>query len=62
MQVEPDLEPTVLEVVGLSTYAWIFRYPGHEDLPSLVVALDRLRRARALLQEILKRLPREAHP
>jgi HEPN domain-containing protein len=57
---DQTLEPLIDEVVELTKYAWIFRYPGEVDEPSLVEAVAVLHRVRAFVGEMRVRSPKEA--
>jgi HEPN domain-containing protein len=50
------------DIEGLTPAAWTFRYPGGEDVPSVVEADESLRIAKRLFDAILSRLPNEVHP
>lgn len=55
-QVEASLEPLCRRVARLTTYAWIFRYPGQPGEPTLDEARSALNLARELLRNIQDRL------
>jgi len=54
------LEPLIDRVVEFTKYAWIFRYPGEVDEPSVADAAAVLNRVRAFVGALLIRLPEEA--
>lgn len=62
LRIDPSLQNIVDDVVPLSEYAWLYRYPGPAEPPTT----DDARRARELVervyQVILDRIPVEAHP
>ncbi|MBZ5619659.1 MAG: HEPN domain-containing protein [Acidobacteriia bacterium] len=60
--VEQDqtLEPLVDEVVEFTKYAWMFRYPGDVEVPSVVETVAVLHRVRDFVEAMLIRLPEEA--
>ena len=60
VDLDQSLEPLIEEVVEFTKYAWIFRYPGEADEPTVVEAVAVLHRAGAFVEAILMRLPQEA--
>lgn len=59
VQLDSTLEPLIDQVVELTKYAWMFRYPGEETEPSLTEALEVSYRVRAFVEAIMSRLPEE---
>ena len=57
VQLDPSMERIVEEIVDLTKYAWLFRYPGDPVEPTAEEAADVLRRAREAVEEIIARLP-----
>jgi HEPN domain-containing protein len=55
--VDASLEPIGLRAEGLSPYAWVFRYPGETEEPTLREARAALRLARETVRAIGVRLP-----
>lgn len=51
-QVEASLEPLCRRVARLTTYAWIFRYPGQPGEPTM----DEARSAISLVRELLRNI------
>lgn len=60
VELDQTLEPLIDEVVELTKYAWIFRYPGEVDEPSIVEAVAVLHRVRAFVSAMRTRFPEEA--
>jgi HEPN domain-containing protein len=60
------LDATFKEIVDRATplteYAWKFRYPGEPDQPSKKEAKEALAVATEVLEEVVKRLPKEVRP
>jgi len=54
---DPTLEPLVEQVVELTKYAWILRYPGSPVRASAQEATAALNRAKGFFEAILSRLP-----
>ena len=61
VELDPTLEPLIDEVVEFTKYAWMFRYPGDIDEPSVTDAVAVLHRVRAFVEALLARLSEEAH-
>jgi HEPN domain-containing protein len=61
VELDPTLEPLIDEVVELTKYAWMFRYPGDVDEPSVTDAAAVSHKAQAFVEALLARLPEEAH-
>jgi HEPN domain-containing protein len=61
VELDPTLEPLIDEVVEFTKYAWMFRYPGDVDEPSVTDAAAVLHKAQAFVEALLARLPEEAH-
>ena len=59
---DPTLQPLVDRAVGLTPYAWKYRYPGEPAEPSPREAEAALALAREVYEAILARLPEEARP
>jgi HEPN domain-containing protein len=55
--VDPSLEALCWQAEALTTFAWIFRYPGAPEEPAVADAVDSLALARVLYQAVLSRLP-----
>ena len=56
------LDPLVEQVVDLTKYAWMFRYPGDPVVLTAEEANEILLRAKLVVKEIAARLPVEARP
>lgn len=52
-----ELDPTL----EFTKYAWMFRYPGDVDEPSVTDATAVLHKARAFVEALKARLPETAH-
>jgi len=61
-EIDPSLRPVLDPARDLTYYAWTFRYPGEEDVPSLAEAEEAYAQAVAVLDAILERLPGEVRP
>lgn len=61
VELDVTLEPLIGEVVEFTKYAWMFRYPGEVDEPSVADAAAVLNKVRAFVASLLARLPEEAH-
>ena len=59
---DPTLAPFVLRATPLTKYAWKFRYPGDEPVPTPEQATEALALAREVVAAIHARLPAETHP
>ena len=62
VQVDQTLGPLMARAETLSEYATRFRYPGARYEPSLEGARDVVALARAVMEAIVTRLPRDARP
>lgn len=51
-EIEPDLGGLVDPVRDISAYAWVFRYPGAPEAPSLEEAADLLAKVRAVVTDL----------
>lgn len=60
--VDETLEAICREAERLTTFAWIFRYPGDVDEPPPEEVADALVLARRVYDAILARLPAELRP
>jgi HEPN domain-containing protein len=60
VQLESTLEPLIEQVVELTKYAWMFRYPGDVPDPSATEAAETYNRAQAFVEALMARLPEEA--
>jgi HEPN domain-containing protein len=60
--IDPTLAPLVLRATPLTKYAWQFRYPGDEPVPTLDESAEALALAREVLEAVLTRLPMEVRP
>ena len=59
LDLDPKLEPRIDEVVEFTKYAWLFRYPGDVDEPSLADAAAALNKVRGFFGALLAQLPDE---
>jgi HEPN domain-containing protein len=59
-ELDQTMEPLVDGVVEFTKYAWMFRYPGEADEPSVAEAVAVLHRAREFVEAIMIKLPEEA--
>jgi HEPN domain-containing protein len=59
---DPSLGSLGERAEGLTPYAWVFRYPGESEEPTLDDAEQALSLAREVHEAILARLPEEARP
>jgi HEPN domain-containing protein len=59
---ERSLEPLCRSAEGLTTFAWIFRYPGEPEEPPVEDAVGALALARDVYNAVLSRLPGEVGP
>jgi HEPN domain-containing protein len=57
-----SLEPLCRSAEGLTTFAWIFRYPGEPEEPPVEDAVGALALARDVYNAVLSRLPGEVRP
>ena len=57
-----SIEPTCRRAERLTTYAWIFRYPGDVEEPTREEVEDALALAREVYEAVLSRLPVEVRP
>jgi len=57
---DQTLEPLIEEVVELTKYAWIFRYPGEVDEPSVAETVVVLHRVQTFVDALRIRIPDEA--
>jgi HEPN domain-containing protein len=62
VEFDTTLDPLVEQVVDLTKYAWVFRYPGDPAVPTAEEAAEALFRARRTVEEITTRLPSDVHP
>jgi HEPN domain-containing protein len=60
--IDPTLAPVVLRATPLTKYAWQFRYPGDEPVPTLEEAAEALALAREVVAAIHVRLPEATRP
>lgn len=60
VDLDPTLEQRIDEVVEFTKYAWLFRYPGDVDEPSLADAAAALNKVRGFVGALLAQLPDEA--
>lgn len=60
------VDPTLAEIgrrsVELTPYAWVFRYPGDPEPPTVEDAVESLGLAREIHAALLSRLPASARP
>lgn len=61
-RLDSSLEPLLRRAVGLTDYAWKYRYPGEPDEPPREEAEGALALAREVYEGILRRLPEEVRP
>jgi HEPN domain-containing protein len=59
VDLDQTLEPLIDEVVEFTKYAWMFRYPGDVEEPSVAEAGAVLHRVRAFVEAMTIRLPKE---
>jgi HEPN domain-containing protein len=62
LDVDSTLKSLIDQGVPLTQYAWEFRYPGNSEEPSQEESEEALQVAKAIYQDILKRLPTELFP
>jgi len=60
VELDPELDLLVDAVVEFTKYAWMFRYPGDVDEPSLASAIAVFHEAQAFVQALIARLPEDA--
>jgi HEPN domain-containing protein len=59
---DPSLEPLCRRAEGLTTFAWIFRYPGELDEPPVEDVVGALALAREVFNAVLSRLGEDLRP
>ncbi|MBI4404032.1 MAG: HEPN domain-containing protein [Deltaproteobacteria bacterium] len=59
--IEKSFEPLIGQVKYLSDYAWVYRYPGEDPLPTVKEAKAGLRDAKRVFSVAKKSLPKEMH-
>ncbi|MHB1162029.1 MAG: HEPN domain-containing protein [Chloroflexota bacterium] len=59
---DATLQPMVDRAVGLTEYAWKYRYPGEPEEPARPEAEGALALAREVYEAVLSRLPQEVRP
>lgn len=59
---DPTLEPVCRRAEPLTTFAWIFRYPGDADEPPVEEIAKELALAREVYSAVLARLPADLRP
>src|SRR5260370_29332305 len=59
VELDLTLEPLIEEVVEFTKYAWLFRYPGDVEEPSVGEAVTVLHRVRVFVEAVTIRLPNE---
>jgi len=57
-----SLEPLCRSAETLTTFAWIFRYPGELEEPPVEDAVSALALTREVYEAVLSRLPGEVRP
>ena len=57
MKIDPTLDALVEQIVDLSKYAWLFRYPGDPVEPTSAEAAAILLRARTVVDHLAARAP-----
>jgi HEPN domain-containing protein len=57
-----SLEPLCRSAEGLTTFAWMFRYPGEPEEPPVEDAITALALARDVYYAVLSRRPGEVRP
>jgi HEPN domain-containing protein len=62
IRLDPSLSDLIKRIAGLTSYAWLYRYPGNEAEPTPEEFDIAWREAKDLLDAILQRLPIETHP
>jgi HEPN domain-containing protein len=60
--IDATLRPLVDRAPALSDYAWQFRYPGDEPVPTLEEATEALALAREVVAAVHARLPEATRP
>jgi HEPN domain-containing protein len=60
-ELDSAIENLIEEIVEFTKYAWMFRYPGDVEEPSVDDAGVVLSKAQAFVEGIQARLPAEAH-
>ena len=60
--IDPSLETTIKASLGLTEFAWRFRYPGDDSDPTRDEAETALGLASDVVHAILVRLPAAVHP
>ncbi len=60
--IDPTLKPILLEARDLTVFAWEFRYPGDNTVPSLQETVRMLALARGTVDHLLTRLPSDIRP
>ncbi len=61
-KIDPSLRPVLDPARDLSFYAWAFRYPGEEDVPTPTEADEAYALANAVFEAVLQRLSDELKP
>lgn len=62
VKIDPTLASLVVRATPLTKYAWQFRYPGDEPVPTVEQATEALALAREVAAAVLTRLPMEVRP
>jgi len=62
LALDANLTDNVARASSLTDYAWKFRYPGGDPLPSPEATKETIEIARELFQAVLSRLPAECKP
>ncbi len=62
LAIDRTLEDLCRRVAQLTVFAWLFRYPGEVEEPSLEEARGDLALAREVYEAVLARLPEEVRP
>ncbi len=60
--IDPSLATLCRRAEGLSAFAWVFRYPGDPEEPSLEETRAALALAKEVYDAVLQRLPPEVWP
>lgn len=62
IRIDKTLTDICQQAARLTVFAWLFRYPGESEEPSIEEARAELAVARAVFEAVLARLPEETHP
>lgn len=62
IQLDATLDPLCRRAATLTTFAWVFRYPGGQESPTVAEAQEGLALAQEIVQAVRSRLPTVCHP